>query len=154
MPGLYRDTLPAWSDTNLLSLCRVIQSRLFLVHVRAAIVGDTSRNNGHTFTYGVWSFAHNGMLAGFSRRRREYEALLPDEYYLHRVGMTDSEVLFLLLLSNGLETDPETAIRTALSQVAHTGAGAENPSRLAYILSNGHDVRAVRRSSDNKFSSL
>lgn len=28
-PGLFRDTLPAWNDGNLLSLCEQIRSRLF-----------------------------------------------------------------------------------------------------------------------------
>ena len=37
-PGVYRDVLPAWSDGNLLSLCRMIHATLFLGHVRASPV--------------------------------------------------------------------------------------------------------------------
>ena len=34
-PGLYRETLPAWSDENLRSICSQVRSRLFFAHVRA-----------------------------------------------------------------------------------------------------------------------
>ena len=55
-PGLYRDILPAWSDSNLLSLSRHISSTLFLAHVRASTTGETSRANCHPFSVGRWSF--------------------------------------------------------------------------------------------------
>ena len=42
-PGLYKDTLPAWSDSNFLSLCQHISAPLFLAHVRASTEGETAR---------------------------------------------------------------------------------------------------------------
>ncbi len=77
-PGLYRDVLPAWSDGNLTSLCRMVRSRLFLAHVRASTVGETSRQNCHPFTFGKWSFCHNGQVPHFPAIRRRLEAALPD----------------------------------------------------------------------------
>ena len=35
-PGLYRDICPAWSDENLVNLCRQVRARTFFAHVRAA----------------------------------------------------------------------------------------------------------------------
>jgi predicted glutamine amidotransferase len=42
-PGLYKDTLPALSDSNLLSLCKHISAPLFLAHVRTSTEGETAR---------------------------------------------------------------------------------------------------------------
>ena len=99
-PGLYKDVLPAWSDSNLPSLCRHIRSRLFLAHVRASTFGSVSRENCHPFSYGRWSFMHNGGVGGFNFMRRDLENLLSDRYYDARRGNTDSELLFYLMLTN------------------------------------------------------
>src|SRR5690606_4317909 len=104
-PGLYRDILPAWSDPNLRSLARQVRSGLFLAHVRASTGTATNRSNCHPFAVGRWSFMHNGQIAGYARLRRRLDMLLPEELYAHRLGTTDSEVMFLLALSLGLEQD-------------------------------------------------
>ncbi|MGR3503272.1 class II glutamine amidotransferase [Pseudaestuariivita sp.] len=153
-PAVYRDTHPAWSDENLRSLARAVRTEVCLAHVRAATFGATARTNCHPFTFGAWSFAHNGQLADFAERRRAYEALVPDALYVHRRGSTDSEVLFLLLLANGLKTDPERATQRTLAQIAKVGDGARRPTRIAWVLSNGQDVWALRWSSDGRAPSL
>lgn len=123
-PGLFKDVLPAWADTNLRSICRLVRSPLFLAHVRAATTGATSRDNCHPFTYGSWSFMHNGGIGDFSLIRRDMELLIPDPYYGARRGTTDSELFFHLLLTNGLETDPLQALRITIPP----GAGAGGPA--------------------------
>lgn len=35
-PGQYREIMPAWSDTNLANVCRMIHSDLFMAHIRAS----------------------------------------------------------------------------------------------------------------------
>lgn len=64
-PGLYRDMLPAWADDNLTNLCRMVRSRLFIAHVRASTMGETSRSNCHPFTNGralyAFRFGSNGI---------------------------------------------------------------------------------------------
>ena len=109
IPGLYRDVAPAWSNSNLVDLCRLLRSGLFMAHVRASTYGETARANCHPFRYGRWSFAHNGQIGGFHTMRRALEALLPDALYEARQGSTDSELLFLLLLAFGAETDVKAA---------------------------------------------
>ncbi len=106
-PGLYRDILPAWSDPNLRSLCRQIRSGLFLAHVRASTGGATSRANCHPFVAGRWTFMHNGQIEGFETVRRAMEAELSDEAYQRIEGTTDSELLFLSMIEEGLERDPK-----------------------------------------------
>jgi glutamine amidotransferase len=51
LPGLFRDTLPAWNDANLRSISEQIRSRLFFAHVRASTGTSTSRENCHPFRH-------------------------------------------------------------------------------------------------------
>lgn len=150
-PGLYRDVLPAWSDGNLPSLCRVIRSPLFLAHVRAGTDGETARVNCHPFTFGRWSFVHNGRIRNFSAARRQLEAELPDRCYQMRRGMTDSELFFLLMVALGLEQDPLAAFQDAMARVQST---VEGPHRFAVAVSDGVRIWAFRSSCDAKSPTL
>jgi predicted glutamine amidotransferase len=149
-PGLYRDILPAWSDPNLKSLCRQIKSDLFLAHVRASTGGATSRANCHPFVSGRWSFIHNGQIGGFDRIRRSLEATISDELYDQRLGTTDSELFFLLLLDEGLARDPEAAVARATARVIEAARRADiEPSlKLTAAFSNGEALFAVRFATD------
>ncbi len=152
IPGVYRDVLPAWSDGNLLSLCRMISAPVFLAHVRASTMGETARNNCHPFGVGAWSFCHNGQIAAFPALRRRMEADLPDDLYAMRRGSTDSEMLFLTLLARGLCEDPARALaQTFESLWPATGAA---PNRATLVFSDGRSVFACRHASDDKAPTL
>lgn len=155
-PGLYRDVLPAWSDGNLPSLCRMIRSRLFLAHVRASTAGETARVNCHPFTHENWSFMHNGQVPDIARIRRRLEALLPDELYDLRRGSTDSELIFLLLLTFGLMDDPASAIDRVLELLAqHSCYGTgKDAVRLTCVLCDGQTLYAFRHASDRRSPTL
>jgi len=152
-PGLYRDVLPAWSDGNLPSLCRIIRSPLFLAHVRAGTTGGTSRSNCHPFVSGRWSFAHNGQIAAFQSVRRTLERSLPDRLYDLRQGTTDSELLFLLILDEGLEDDPIGAVSRAISRIEAAQGGAA-PNRITCLLSDGARIFGIRHSGDDHAPTL
>ena len=77
-PGVYHGMLPAWSDTNLASLCRQLRSRMFLAHVRSATNGEVSLANCHPFAAGRHLFMHNGQIGNYERVRRRVDALIPD----------------------------------------------------------------------------
>lgn len=147
-PGRYRDVLPAWSDCNLRSLCRQIRSGLFLAHVRASTGGATSRDNCHPFVSGRWSFMHNGQIGEFERIRRRLEQSLPDELYGQLHGSTDSELIFLLMLAEGLATDPHGATSRAVGRVIEAAdrAGIEPAIKLTAAFSDGERLYAVRYS--------
>lgn len=155
-PGLYRDVLPAWSDGNLLSLCQMIRSDLFLAHVRASTAGETSRVNCHPFVNGRWSFMHNGQVPDLDRIRRPLEARLPDHLYAARRGSTDSELIFLLLLAYGLETDPIQAIQTVIGLLRqHSIYGRGNTAvRATCVMSDGKTIYAFRHASDDRAPTL
>jgi len=145
-PGLYRDVLPAWADDNLINLCRMVHAPLFLAHVRASTMGETSRVNCHPFVYGNWTFCHNGQVPHFPAIRRQLEAALPDHLYDARRGTTDSEMLFLTLLANGLDRDPPAALAATLNAV--TGPDVRRPVKLTCVLSDGKRLYGFRYGSD------
>lgn len=151
-PGLYRDVLPAWADGNLTSLCRMVRSPQFIAHIRASTVGETSRANCHPFTYANWSFCHNGQVPHFARIRRRLEGGLPDALYAHRRGTTDSEMIFLTLLANGLANDPGLAVQRTLQAIGP--AGAEGPIRLTCVFSDGESLYGLRHASDGHAPTL
>jgi glutamine amidotransferase len=149
-PGLFRDTLPAWNDSNLRSLSEQIASRLFFAHVRASTGTSTSRENCHPFRHGRMMFMHNGAIGGFQRIRREIEQMIPSELYGDRLGTTDSEAFFLLALGNGLADDIEGALRRTTAQVlgAMDRAGIDQPFHMTAAVADGETLYALRWSND------
>ncbi len=156
-PGLFKDVLPAWADTNLPSVCRLVRSRLFLAHVRAATTGASSRDNCHPFAHGRWSFMHNGCIGNFSALRRDMEGCIADEFYATRRGTTDSELFFLMLLTNGLDADPRAALDATLGQllaIAGRRGTRGEPIRLTCAFSDGERIFAFRFADDGRAPSL
>ena len=150
-PGLYRDVYPAWSDPNLRSLAEQVCSGLFLAHVRASTGSAISRNNCHPFVVGRWSFMHNGQVGGFEAFRKRADMLVPDHLYGFRKGATDSEVLFLLALAEGLEEDAPGALARAAGKLAGLSRDhGEGPHlRLSAAFSDGQALWAARGSCDS-----
>lgn len=155
-PGLYRDVMPAWSDPNLRSLVGQVRSGLFMAHVRASTGTATSRNNCHPFAVGRWSFMHNGQFGGYDGFRRDAELLIPDAFYPHRKGATDSEALFLIALGEGLDDDPKGAMERATARLADLAIrrGVAPHVRLTVAFSDGHRLFAIRYASDDQAPSL
>ena len=155
-PGLYRDTLPAWSDANLAGLCHQIRSSAFMAHVRSATAGEVSRANCHPFADGRHLFLHNGQVGGYARLRRQIDALIPDALYPRRRGTSDSEAIFLSALGRGLATDPAGAIAATLAEIEATAArtGEAAPIRFAAIHTDGETLWAYRWASDGPPPSL
>ncbi|RCK32678.1 glutamine amidotransferase [Thalassospira xiamenensis] len=155
-PGLYREILPAWNDPNLRSLAHHIRSGMFFAHVRASTGTETSRTNCHPFAHENYLFMHNGQIGDYPLVRRVLEAMIDDEFYATRHGTTDSELIFCLMLTFGLRTDPHRAIRKTIEVVEREmkDRGATAPFRFTACLSNGESVCAIRHASDDKPPSL
>ncbi|RXJ74235.1 class II glutamine amidotransferase [Veronia nyctiphanis] len=151
-PATYHEILPAWADKNLKSIAEHTRSACFLGHVRASTGATTSRENCHPFTWSKWSFMHNGQIPHFDTLRMGLERQLKEEWYLLRRGTTDSELLFLLLLQNGLDANPRQAMVETLSIVeqAMASKNIDEPFKACIALSNGNKIFGVRYSSDSK----
>jgi len=154
-PGLYREVRPAWSDENLRYLCRHLHSHLFFAHVRAATGTPITRPNCHPFACGRWLFMHNGSIGGWSRLRRQVEALIPDELYPARIGTTDSEAIFLAIMGAGIE-NPVTATETILARLTDFVNQNDDGDRLRFTaaLSNGRDLYAFRYAVNDRANTL
>ena len=155
-PGLFRDVLPAWNDENLNNLARQIKSHLFMAHVRAATDTPSNRSNCHPFKCDNSLFMHNGQVGGYLTVRRELETLIGDEFFQHRNGTTDSEAIFLALLSL-LKSHPfhdavERLTRTITSIM--TKYDIQEPFRMTAAYSEGKSLYAVRYSSDDQNPTL
>jgi predicted glutamine amidotransferase len=116
-PGVYRSVTPAWSDPNLRELAAHVESPLFVAHVRAAIGSPVQQTNCHPFRHGRWLFVHNGYLGGFQAARRDLMLAIAPELFAGIHGSTDTEVVFGLALTHGLEDDPIAALERSVGLV-------------------------------------
>ena len=89
------------------------------------------QTNCHPFRHGRWLFVHNGVINGFQAMRRELLFAVDPALFDGIAGSTDSEALFYLALTFGLEEDPLGAVEQAVGFVEATGArtGSRTPSR-------------------------
>lgn len=149
-PGVYRDVRPAWNDQNLRDLAHQIQSRLFLAHVRAATGTAVQQTNCHPFRHGNWIFVHNGLIADFARIKRDLRFAISPDLYPEIVGTTDSETMFYLALTFGLDKAPIPALERMVGFVEKVGRehGIENPVQMTLGLTDGRRLYAVRYSSE------
>lgn len=155
-PGLYRDAGPAWADPNLRELTRVIESRVFFAHVRASTGAPNLTVNCHPFRAGNLLFMHNGQIGGFRRIRRKLFAMLSDTGFDSIVGGTDSEVLFQLMIRNGLQEDPQFAIRRSIEdiEVLRRAEGIKEAFRATLAITDGNGIHVLRWASDKAAPSL
>ncbi|NKB56006.1 MAG: class II glutamine amidotransferase [Alphaproteobacteria bacterium] len=148
-PGLFRDVLPAWNDENLKCVAE-------FAHVRASTGAGISRSNCHPFRYGKWMFMHNGQIGGYAEIRHELDRLIAPAYYRYRQGGTDSETFFYILLSNGLESDPQAAFARTVAQIeaVMSEAGISSALRLTAAATDGEIIHAIRYASDDRAPTL
>jgi len=155
-PGLYRNVAPAWSDRNSQELCRQISSPLFLAHVRATTGTPVQQTNCHPFRYGRWLFVHNGFVDDYPRLHRELLLAVDPALFANIEGTTDSELLFHLALTFGLDSEPLTALERMAGFVEETGRrhGVEQPLQMTVGLADGERLYAVRYASGAEVNSL
>jgi predicted glutamine amidotransferase len=155
-PGVYRSVAPAWGDANLRELAAHIETPLFIAHVRATTGTAIQETNCHPFRHGRWLFVHNGVIAGFHEMRRELMLEVAPELFAEIQGSTDSEVLFHLALTYGLEQDPVAALERAIGLVEATAArhGIENVAQTSIGVTDGERLWAFRYSTEGKSRSL
>ena len=148
-PGVYHSVAPAWGDANLRELAAHIESPLFLAHVRATSGTSVQETNCHPFRHGRWLFVHNGVIGDFARLRRDLVMAVDPDLFDGIMGSTDSEVLFHLALTHGLEHDPIGALETALGIVEATARrrGLEPAVQASIGVSDGTRLWAVRYAS-------
>ena len=155
-PALFHSTEPAWNDENLRELTSTIESPLFFSHVRAAAGPPIQQSNCHPFRYENWLFMHNGYLKDFHKVKRELTFAVDPSLYPHIMGTTDSEALFHLALTLGLQDDPVDAMGKAIRMVEKVGHdnGIDFPMQGTLAVTNGSTIWAFRYSSQGRSRTL
>ena len=132
-PFTYKNILPIWSDINLPTLSRYIESGCILANVRSATAGQaTDLSNCQPFSYDRLLFVHNGFIENFRRSLyRPIRDRLGDTAYQAIDGTTDSEHIFALFIDTW-QASPNISLEKALQQTLIT----------LYELATQHQVKA------------
>ena len=155
-PALFRSVEPAWNDRNLRELAGYVESPLFLAHIRASTGTAVQQTNCHPFRYGRWLWVHNGLVRDFPRLKRDLALAVDESLYSSIQGSTDSELLFYLAITLGLEDDPPGAVERMVGLVEEAGRrhGTEHPLQMTIGTTDGKSVWAFRYSSERRSRSL
>jgi predicted glutamine amidotransferase len=155
-PAVFRSVEPAWNDRNLRELAGHITSPLVFAHIRASTGSPVQQTNCHPFRHGRWLWMHNGFVDGFHSVKRDLAVAIDPELYPEIEGTTDSELLFHLALTFGLEDDPPRAVERTIGLVESVGHdhGVEFPFQGTIATSDGECIWAFRYSSEGRSRSL
>ncbi|MEU4657660.1 class II glutamine amidotransferase [Streptomyces sp. NPDC023723] len=155
-PAVIREIGPAWSNRTLREIAGHVRSHLFFAHIRASTGSAVQQTNCHPFRHGRWMWMHNGAVADFSRVRRDLVLAVDPDLFLHVEGSTDSEVMFYLALTFGLEDDPPGAVARMAGLVERVGHqhGIEYPLQMTVAVTDGRRLWSFRYSSQGASRSL
>ena len=155
-PAVFHSIEPAWNDRNLREVAGHVESPLFLAHIRASTGTAVQQTNCHPFRHGRWLWVHNGLVRDFHRVKRELALAVDESLYPQMEGSTDSEMLFYLALTFGLEENPPAAVERMVGHVEEVGHrhGTEHPIQMTIGTTDGSSVWAFRYSSEGKSRSL
>ncbi|WP_127794952.1 class II glutamine amidotransferase [Agromyces sp. LHK192] len=155
-PALFHSIEPAWHDENLRELTRAIESPLFFAHVRAAAGPPIQQTNCHPFRHGKWLFMHNGALAHLSRMRRDLMLALDPELFPLVHGTTDSELVFYLAITYGLQDDPVAGLGRAVRRIEEIADahGIRDAVQGTFAVSDGQTMWAFRYSTMHRTRTL
>ena len=103
-PFLYHRPMAAFYDNNAQGIIPSLQGSTLLAHVRAAAYNSLTvlaDENCHPFSFDEtpWVIAQNGVLPNWRMLHRELMQHCEDRYLKQMRGTTDTEFLYVLLLS-------------------------------------------------------
>ncbi|MER6216609.1 class II glutamine amidotransferase [Streptomyces sp. NPDC001674] len=155
-PAVFRDTAPAWNNRNLRELAAHVRSPLFFAHVRASTGSAVQQTNCHPFRHGRWLWMHNGSIADFHRLQRDLCMAVDPALFPCIEGSTDSEVMFYLAVTFGLDQDVQGAVARMAGLVERLGKehGVPEPLQMTVAVSDGQRVWAFRYSTRGASRSL
>ncbi|UGQ13006.1 class II glutamine amidotransferase [Yinghuangia sp. ASG 101] len=155
-PAVFRAIGPAWSDRNLHELSRCVRSPLFFAHIRASTGAAVQQTNCHPFRHHNWLWMHNGAINGFSTVKRELAMAVDPALYADIEGSTDSELMFYLALSLGLEDDVPGAVERMIGLVESAAErhGVPDAMQMTVAVADGARLWAFRYSTERHSRSL
>ena len=99
---------------------------------------------------------HNGVIRDFARLKREMTLAINPALFGHIQGNTDSELMFMLALTFGMDSDVYAGVARMAGFVEETAAkkGIENPLQMTLAISDGKRLFAVRYSTEKQSRTL
>ena len=161
-PTVERRATAAFEDLRFSVAAERVFARTVVAHVRSATVGETVRANTHPYSYGSWSFAHNGTVVGFDELAPKIEEQTSPALRSLRQGTNDSEATFYWMLSRladaGLDLERPAPKPDRLVEVFGQAVGdlvtacerlsPEWPAKLNFLLTDGRFMLASRWNRD------
>jgi predicted glutamine amidotransferase len=143
---------------SLTDLVGEVDSEALVAHARHATTGNQKDENTHPFRFRRWLFAHDGTIEFFALVKPMLLAAMPDFLRRNVQGETDSELAFMyflkLLRDEGRLDDLDIDAATVGQALARTvkqidvwcrEVGAQKPSALNFVATNGRVLAATRR---------
>jgi glutamine amidotransferase len=156
-PEVERRAKAAYEDLHFNATAARLYAKTIVAHVRKATIGGPSLANTHPFVHGPWCFTHNGTVRGFQSLREQLLHETMPRLHGERMGTTDSELVFLWLLSRmeeaGISMDERCTNVPALVELFAAGlreidrrsrAAAAQPPELNLILTDGNVLLVSR----------
>jgi glutamine amidotransferase len=161
-PHLTRSAETALGDQLFHRLSGVVSSETVLAHVRKATQGNVNVLNCHPFQYGRYTFAHNGDVPNFEKKRAAVVDAIMPRLRGFILGDTDSEAIFYLFLSHlsvygplasrlGVE-EVGAALRATQSVVRELCDEADARALLTMIVTDGTVMAAIQGGKELYFS--
>jgi glutamine amidotransferase len=135
-----------------------VATDVLLAHARYTVLGNHKDENTQPFRFRRWLFAHDGSLEGFGLVKPKLLAFLPEFLRRNVAGETDSEHAFMVFLKflrdEGRLDDLDLPAELASDALSRTvrqidawcrEAGAQRPSALNFVATNGRVLVASRR---------
>lgn len=149
LPMVEKQTWAAFHGEHFRKKAARVYARTVLAHVRRATVGEPSLENTHPFQNGRWIFAHNGTIPHFAKVRH---LMLPaiDPFYRNEIqGTTDSEHVFVYLLTlwrNHPEEPLLDQVSRGLAQIIDWCITVDPTARIGLniVLTDGHRLVGSR----------
>jgi len=156
VPAVFVSALPAWNDYNLKNMSHQIKAPCFFAHVRAAEEGTVAQVNCHPFHYEKYLMMHNGGIGGFKKIKLAIFNKLHPNFFGHIKGQTDSEVLFMLWLTQLYALDQDRISSDSMIQAwdatlrilekLQDDFGVTDETYINSIISDGTQMVGVRYS--------
>ncbi len=127
-PVRYRRAVPLWGEENVRALAKVTHSGAILGAVRSATIGHPVQEGASApFHAGRWLFSHNGAIPGWPDSAAELAAGVPFAALARQQTLTDSTLIWALLLAR-LEAgeDAVEAMTAVTGQVRALTGGRTN----------------------------
>ncbi|MET0766392.1 MAG: class II glutamine amidotransferase [Aeromicrobium sp.] len=133
-PLLYHRPMAAFYDDNVAGIVPSLQASTLLAHVRAADYNSSvvlADENCHPFSYQgtPWIVAQNGDLPNWKLLQRELLQHCKDTFLKQMRGNTDTEFLYVLLLSL-LEDDTDDGVQRGFEEMMKLIVKAMDSLRL------------------------